>query len=41
MGIVEENSIIIIETQDNFMARTQHKEVRSFDHLITIEYVER
>lgn len=34
------NSTIVIETQKDYTANTQHREVRSFDDVITIEYIE-
>jgi len=34
------NSSIVIETGKEFMANTQYREIRSFDDVITIEYIE-
>lgn len=34
------NATIVIETKKAYIANTQHKEVRSFDDVITIEYME-
>ena len=34
------NSTIVIETSKNYSANTQHRQVRSFDDVISIEYVE-
>ncbi len=36
----KDNSTIVIETKKEYQANTQHKEVRSFDDVITIEYIE-
>lgn len=36
----KDNSTIVIETPKNHSANTQHKHVRSFDDVISIEYVE-
>jgi hypothetical protein len=33
------NATIVIQTNKNYTANTQHKEVRSFDDIITIEYI--
>ena len=36
----KDNSTIVIETKKDCTANTQHKEVRSFDDVISIEYIE-
>jgi hypothetical protein len=36
----KDNSTIVIETRSNYTAQSQNKEVRSFDDVIGIEYVE-
>lgn len=37
----KDNSTIVIETKKEYEANTQNKQVRSFDDVITIEYIER
>lgn len=37
----KDNSTVVIVTQKNYIANTQHREIRSFDDVITIEYIER
>jgi hypothetical protein len=37
----KDNSTIVIETKKEYTADTQHKQVRSFDDIISIEYIER
>lgn len=36
----KENSTVVIETKKDYPANTQYREVRSFDDVITIEYIE-
>jgi hypothetical protein len=36
----KDNSTIVIETKKEYTANTQHKQVRSFDDVISIEYIE-
>ena len=36
----KDNSTIVIETNKEYEANTEHKQVRSFDDVITIEYIE-
>lgn len=36
----KDNATIVIETKRNYPGYTQYKSVRSFDDIITIEYVE-
>ncbi len=36
----KDKSAIVVETKKEYTANTQHKQVRSFDDIITIEYVE-
>ena len=36
----KDNSSVVIETNKTYLANTQHKQVRSFDDIITIEYIE-
>lgn len=36
----KDNSTIVIETKNEYTANTQHKQVRSFDDVIAIEYIE-
>ena len=36
----KDNSTIVIETKKEYEANTQSKQVRSFDDVITIEYIE-
>jgi hypothetical protein len=37
----KDNSTIVIETKKEYTKNAQHKQVRSFDDIISIEYVER
>jgi hypothetical protein len=37
----KDNSSIVIETKKEYTANTQHRQVRSFDDVISIEYIER
>lgn len=37
----KDNSTIVIETRKEYTANTQHRQVRSFDDVISIEYIER
>lgn len=37
----KDNSTIVIETKNEYPANTQHKQVRSFDDVIAIEYIAR
>ena len=36
----KDNHTIVIETKKDYEASKRHKEVRSFDDVITIEYIE-
>jgi hypothetical protein len=36
----KDNSTIVIETKKEYMTNTQHRQVRSFDDVISIEYIE-